>query len=59
MKIAIVIYNLSIQEFHQLLGEWLAEFAAVLDSFFTGVANTSSTPTGWEVGWRAGSHESK
>ena len=43
------IYNLSI---HQLLGEQLAEFPAILDSFFTGVANISSTPAGWEGGGR-------
>ena len=47
---SIAIYNLSI---HQLLGEKLVEFPAILDSSFTGVANISSTPTGGRVG----SHE--
>ena len=42
---SIAIYNLST---HQLWGE----FPAILDSCFTGVANISSTPTGWE-----GSHK--
>ena len=51
---SIAIYNLSI---HQLLGEWLAEYPAILDSFFTGVANISSTPTGWEGGGWVGSHK--
>ena len=33
---------------------WLAGFPAILDSFFTGVANISSTPTGWvATKWRA------
>ena len=44
---SIAIYNLPI---HQLLGEWLTEFPAILDKFFTGVANISSTPAGWGVG---------
>ena len=35
----------------------LAEFPAILDSFFTGVANISSTPAGWEGGGWVGSHE--
>ena len=50
-----IIYYLSI---HQLLSKLLAEFAIILDSLFTGVANTNSTPTRWEgrrvaMKWRA------
>ena len=44
---SIAIYNLPT---HQLLGEYLAEFPAILDSFFTGVANTSGTLQGRRVG---------
>ena len=51
---SIAIYDLCT---HQLLGEQLAEFPAILDSFFTGIANTSCTPTGWEGGGWEGSHE--
>ena len=39
------------------MGEWLAEFPTILDSFFTGVANISSTPAGWEGGGWVGSHK--
>ena len=42
---------------HQLLGVKLAEFPAILDSYFTDVANTSSIPTGWEGGKWVGSHK--
>ena len=28
----------------------------ILDNIFTGIANTTSTPTGWEGGW-VGNHE--
>ena len=38
-------YNMST---HQLLSELLAELLTILDSLFTGVANTTSTPSGWE-----------
>ena len=31
--------------------------STILDSFFTGLANTSSTPTGWEGGVWVGSDE--
>ena len=57
---SIAIYNLSI---HQLLGEQLAEFPTILDSFFTGVANIRLSVAllqggrvggGWEATkWRA------
>ena len=31
---------------------YLAEFPTILDSFITGVANTTSTPIGWKGGGR-------
>ena len=36
---------------------YLAELPAILDSVFTGVANTTSTPIGWEGGGQVGSHK--
>ena len=53
MILYIAIYSLSI---YQLLSELLAEVPTILDSVFTGRANTNSTITGWEVG-RASSYE--
>ena len=53
MKFATIV-DLSI---YQLLVEWLAEFPTILDSIITGIANTSSTPTGWEGGRWADSHK--
>ena len=50
----LALYDLSI---YQLLVEWLAEFPTILDSIITGIANTSSTPTGWEGGRWADSHK--
>ena len=44
---SIAIYSLSI---HQLLNEWLAEWAAIIDSVFTDAANTTSTSIGVEGG---------
>ena len=39
---------------HQLLNEKLAEFSIILDSFFTGVVNTTSTRPPWGVTkWQA------
>ena len=35
----------------------LAGFPTILDSFIPGLANISSTPTGWEGGGWVGSHE--
>ena len=46
-SIASYLYNLSI---HQLLGEYLAEFSTILDSFCTGIANIRSSPIGWKGG---------
>ena len=43
---SIAVYNLSI---NQLLIEWLAELPTILE-FFTGIANTTSTPIGWGMG---------
>ena len=39
----------------QLLSEQLTKFLSILDSVFTGVANTSSAPIGWEGGELVGS----
>ena len=44
---SIAIYILSM---HQLLNGWLAESLTTVDNYFTGVVNTTSTPTGWEGG---------
>ena len=40
-----------------LYTEQLAELPAILDSFFAGVANATSTPIVWEGGGQAGSQE--
>ena len=48
----IAIYNLPI---HQILSGWLAKLPAILDSF-TGIANITSTPIGWEGGEWGGSY---
>ena len=44
---SVAIHNLSI---HKLLNGWLAELPTIFDSFFTGYANTTSTPIGVEGG---------
>ena len=36
---------------------YLAGFPTILDNYFTGVANTTSTPIEWEGEGRSGSHE--
>ena len=35
---------------HELLNRYLAEFPTILDKFFTGIANTTSTYIGVEGG---------
>ena len=38
--------------------QWIAaELPAILDSFFTGVTNATSTPTEWEGGGQLRSHK--
>ena len=44
------IYSYSSNSLYLLFIGWLAELPAILDRLFTGVANTTSTPIGWEGG---------